>query len=83
MISERERHTFFSRDLLRYWLEPVQGNLVHLKLDSTCYWGWIPKCDFRCIHFPQLKSLELGEMTFMHDWQHEWFIPYGATLMCN
>jgi hypothetical protein len=79
-ISERERHTFFSRDLLKHWLEPVQNNLVHLKLDSTCYWGWIPKCDLRGIHFPRLKSLELGEITFTHDWQLEWIISHGATL---
>lgn len=79
-ISEPERHTFFSRDLLEYWLKPVQRNLVHLKLESICYWGWIPKCDLRGIHFPKLKSLELGEMTFTHDWQLAWIISHGETL---
>lgn len=79
-ISEPERHTFFARDLVEYWLKPVQDNLVHLKLESTCFWGWIPKCDLRSIHFPKLKSLELGEMTFTHDWQVDWIISHGATL---
>lgn len=58
----------------------MQDNLVHLKLDSTSYWGWIPKCDLRGTHFPKLKSLELGEMTFTHDWQIEWIISHGGTL---
>lgn len=53
---------------------------MHLKLTSTCYWGWIPKCDLRGIHFPKLKSLELGELTFTHDWQLEWIISHGSTL---
>ena len=79
-INDRERHEFFARDLLEYWLKPVQDNLVHLKLTSTCYWGWITKCDLRGIHFPKLKNLELGEMTFTHDWQLEWIISHGGTL---
>jgi len=79
-INERERHEFFARDLLQYWLKPVQENLVHLKLESTCYWGWVPKCDLRGVRFPHLKSLELGEMTFTHDWQLEWIISHGDTL---
>lgn len=79
-ISEPERHTFFARDLIEYWLKPVQDTLIHLRLESTCFWGWIPKCDLRSIRFPKLKSLELGEMTFTHDWQLDWIISHGATL---
>jgi hypothetical protein len=75
-----ERHTFISRDLLKYWLEPVQDKLVHLKLESTCFWGWIPKCDLRRIQFSKLESLELGEMTLMHDWQLDWIVSHGETL---
>lgn len=79
-IAIFERHKFFGNDLLEYWLKPTQHNLVHLKLYSLCYWGYLPKCDFRSLHFPQLKSLALGNMTFTHDWQVQWIISHGETL---
>lgn len=79
-IHIRERHQFFGHDLLTHWLEPVQQNLVHLKLYGNTYWGYLPKCDLRGLHFPQLKSLALGNMTFTHDWQLDWIISHGRTL---
>lgn len=79
-INEREPHAFFSRDLLKYWLEPIQGHIVDLELQSNSYWGYIPKCDLRDIHFPKLKALTLGKMTFTHDWQLEWILSHGHTL---
>lgn len=38
-IQLPELHKFFSQDLLRYWLGPVQENLVHLKLCKKLYEG--------------------------------------------
>lgn len=79
-INEYEPHAFFTRDLLEYWLKPVQDNIVHLKLESTCYWGYIPKCDLRVLRCPKLKSLSLSRMTFTHDWQRDWIASHGDTL---
>lgn len=75
-----ERHIFFGRDLLEHWLKPVQQKLVHLKLYSNCYWGYLPKCDLRGLHFPHLKSLAFGNMTFSHDWQLDWIVSHGGSL---
>ena len=75
-----ERHVFFGRDLRQYWLEPLQDKLVNLKIYSNCPWGYLPKCDLRGLHFPRLKSLSLGNMTFTHDWQLDWIISHGDTL---
>lgn len=75
-----ERHIFFGRDLRQYWLEPLQDKLVNLKIYSNCPWGYLPKCDLRGLHFPRLKTLSLGNMTFTHDWQLDWIISHGDTL---
>ena len=79
-IHLEERHRFFGKDLVEFWLAPLQQNLVHLKIYSTCYWGYLPKCDLRPLHFPRLKSLALGNMTFTHEWQLDWIISHGDTL---
>jgi hypothetical protein len=73
-----ERHIFFGRDLRQYWLEPLQGKLINLKIYSNCPWGYLPKCDLRGLHFPLLKSLSLGNMTFTHDWQLDWIISHDT-----
>jgi hypothetical protein len=79
-IEYPERHRFFGKDLIEYWLAPTQPKLVNLKLYSNCYWGYLPKCDFRPLHFPLLKSLVFGNMTFTHDWQLDWILSHGETL---
>lgn len=79
-IELPERHRFFGKDLVEFWLAPVQQNLVNLKIYSNCYWGYLPKCDLRPLHFPLLKSLAFGNMTFTHDWQLDWIVSHGKTL---
>ena len=79
-IAFPERHQFFGTDLIEFWLAPVQHNLVSLKIYSNCYWGYLPKCDLRQLHFPKLKSLAFGNMTFTHDWQLDWIISHGMNL---
>ena len=79
-IKFPERHQFFGTDLIEFWLAPVQHNLVNLKIYSNCYWGYLPKCDLRQLHFPKLKSLAFGNMTFTHDWQLDWITSHGKTL---
>ena len=79
-IEYPERHQFFGIDLIELWLAPVQQNLVNLKIYSNCYWGYLPKCDLRTLHFSKLKSLAFGNMTFTHDWQLDWIISHGRTL---
>ena len=73
-----ERHIFFGKDLRQHWLEPLQDKLVNLKIYSNCPWGYLPKCDLRGLHFPRLKSLSLGNMTFTHDWQLDWIISHDT-----
>lgn len=75
-----ERHRFFGKDLIEFWLAPLQPNLVHLKIYSNCYWGYLPRCDFRSLRFPRLNSLTFGNMTFTHDWQLDWVTSHGDTL---
>jgi len=79
-IESAQRHILFGRDLRQYWLEPLQEKLVNLKIYSNCLWGYLPKCDLRGLHFPHLKSLSLGNMTFTHDWQLDWIISHADTL---
>lgn len=36
-ISISERHEFFTYDLIKYWLKPLQAQLVHLKICTPPY----------------------------------------------
>jgi hypothetical protein len=74
-----EMHTFF-HELPSTWLKPCSENLTSLTLHAVEWWGYYPKCDFRGLHFPKLKFLELGNYTFTHDWQMEWIYSHGDTL---
>ena len=77
-----ERHNFYSGQLRRYWLQPLSdiGRLISLKLYGSIPWGYLPRCDLRGLHFPKLKSLDLGNMTFTHEWQLEWILSHGSSL---
>jgi hypothetical protein len=46
------------------WFDPVKANLTGLKLHADVDWGWVPEADFRGLHFPRLRKLELGNYTF-------------------
>jgi hypothetical protein len=72
-------HDFFP-SLGYTWLSPAAASLEHLTLYSQCYFGFFPTCDLTDIHFPRLKSLALGNYTFMHDSQLDWITSHGATL---
>lgn len=77
-----ERHDFYSHQLRKYWLQPLQeiGRLTSLKLYGSIQWGYLPKCDLRGLHFPKLKNLALGNMNFTHDWQLEWMVSHASSL---
>jgi hypothetical protein len=75
----KEMHTFF-HELPSTWLKPCSENLTSLTLHVVEWWGYYPKCDFRGLHFPRLKFLELGNYTFTHYWQMEWIYSHGDTL---
>lgn len=78
-IEKKELHDFFDTQLSQEWLSTCASNLTHLKLYAgAVYWGYIPKCTLP--HFPNLKSLSLGKMTFTHDWQLKWILSHSATL---
>lgn len=81
-IQIPERHEFYSKQLKKYWLQPLSeiGRLASLKLYGSISWGYLPKCDLRGLHFPNLRSLNLGNMTFTHEWQLEWILSHGGSL---
>ena len=79
-ITILERHTFFGRDLAKYWLQPVQDHLLHLTLYCDNYWGYAPIFNYEALHFPKLRSLALGNFTFFKDEQLHWILSHGATL---
>lgn len=70
-------HTFMT-ELPQLWLQPARENLTSLALHMDDFWGYVPKVDFRSLHFPKLKKLELGNYTFSHDWQLEWILSHQA-----
>ena len=72
-----EVHRFYGEELKKYWLQPVQSQLENLQIyGAEDYWGYYPLCDLRDIHFPRLKSLMLGQMTFYHEWQMRWILKH-------
>ncbi len=74
-------HQFFNNDVFEHWLTPTQHQLTHLTLYSLIVeFGMWPFCDLRKVHFPRLKSLSLGKITFAHDWQVEWINSHSGTL---
>ncbi|WPG97372.1 Hypothetical protein R9X50_00014700 [Acrodontium crateriforme] len=80
-ISLEEVHKFFNYDLKNHWLRPASSHLVDLKLYAAeLEWGYFPACDLRDLHFPKLRSLALGLMTFSHDWQLDWILSQAETL---
>lgn len=74
-----EPHIFLN-ELPSFWLKPPALNLQHLTLYNTIYFGFYPKLDLRGVHFPQLKTLSLGNHTFVHDSQLHWILSHSATL---
>ncbi|KAJ0417585.1 hypothetical protein BJY00DRAFT_289237 [Aspergillus carlsbadensis] len=70
----------FHSELPTFWLKPTMSTLEHLTLYSSLYIGFYPACDLRGIHFPGLKTLALGNHSFIHDSQLEWILSHGATL---
>ncbi|KAJ0426751.1 hypothetical protein BJY00DRAFT_306746 [Aspergillus carlsbadensis] len=78
-IEKEALHSFF-RSLGSTWLEPAAATLEHLTLYSDAYFGFFPPCDLTDMHFPRLKTLALGNYTFMHDSQLDWITSHGETL---
>ncbi|KAL2812760.1 hypothetical protein BJX63DRAFT_239312 [Aspergillus granulosus] len=70
----------FHSELPSFWLKPAMSNLEHFTLYSSLLIGFFPICDLRGIHFPRLKTLALGNYTFIHDSQLEWILSHGSTL---
>jgi hypothetical protein len=81
-IEISERHDFYSEQLRTFWLQPLQeiGKLTSLKVYGMIPWGYLPRCDLSGLHFPKLKSLSPGNMTFTHDWQLGWIVSHGSSL---
>ncbi|KAL4985498.1 hypothetical protein BDW68DRAFT_198825 [Aspergillus falconensis] len=77
---DRENPQKFFAELPSVWLRPCLSNLQHLTLYSSIYVGFYPKCDFRGLHFPNLKSLAFGNHAFIHDSQLDWILSHAATL---
>ncbi|KAL3457117.1 hypothetical protein BJX64DRAFT_293458 [Aspergillus heterothallicus] len=78
-IEKKALFTFFPT-LGATWLQPAAANLEHLTVYSQCYFGFFPPCDLTDVHFPRLKTLALGNYTFMDDSQLDWITSHGSTL---
>ncbi|KAI9039225.1 uncharacterized protein KD926_009859 [Aspergillus affinis] len=78
-LEHDEPHLFFS-ELPSFWLQPTLANLQHLTLYSSNYYGFYPKFDPTGLHFPQLKTLALGNHAFIHDSQLDWILSHADTL---
>ncbi|KAF2634450.1 hypothetical protein P280DRAFT_413823 [Massarina eburnea CBS 473.64] len=79
-IMKPSLHRCFNRDLSERWLKPLQQQLTHLTIYCSTFWGFFPVCDLRGVHFPNLKSLSLGNWTIVHVWQIQWLLSHGRTL---
>jgi hypothetical protein len=75
-------HRGFTHNLPDIWLKPTTNQLTHLTIHGTeCMWGVWPFTDFREIPpFARLKSLSLGNLTIVHDWQIDWILGHAPTL---
>ncbi|THY76431.1 hypothetical protein D6C93_10313, partial [Aureobasidium pullulans] len=73
-------HSFFFFELQEYWLKPIAENLVYLKLygDDEVYWGFFPACNLP--HFPKLRTMILGGISFCSEDQVDWTLEHGDTL---
>lgn len=74
-----ELHNFFA-ELPSTWLQPTLATLHHLTLYCDHYFGFWPKLDLSNIHFPLLKTLALGNYSFVQDSQLDWILSHGSTL---
>ena len=54
------------------------GSLQKLSLYSTLYWGFYPVVNLEGIHFPNLKSLTLGNFSFYDDKQLDWITSHST-----
>ena len=54
-------------ELPSLWLKPAANNLTTLVLYQTFYFGYSPKLDLRGVHFPNLRTLALGNYVFTHN----------------
>ncbi|KAL4883487.1 hypothetical protein BJY04DRAFT_216309 [Aspergillus karnatakaensis] len=79
-IEKNAVHSFFNHELSDFWLKPTLANLEHLSIYSSMYWGFFPACDITGLHFPRLKSLALGNYTFVDDRQLDWVLSHSSTL---
>ncbi|OJJ30775.1 hypothetical protein ASPWEDRAFT_117384 [Aspergillus wentii DTO 134E9] len=80
-ITDRlpEPHDFFD-EIPPLWLKPTMSTLQHLTLYYQHCFGFYPKLDLRGVHFPHLKTLALGNYTFIHDTQLDWILSHGHSL---
>jgi hypothetical protein len=70
----------FYEDFPNTWLKPASQNLESLTIHGDDCWGYMPKCDFRGLHFPKLRKLELANYSISHDWQLDWILSHTSTL---
>ena len=54
------------------------GSLQKLSLYSSLYWGFWPHVNLEGVHFPNLKSLALGNFSFYEDKQLDWIIMHST-----
>jgi len=73
-------HNFLGSELQQYWLGPIAANLEYLKLHGSkeVYWVFFPVCNLP--HFPKIKTLILGGVSFTSEKQVQWILSHASTL---
>lgn len=79
-LLDSEIHHFFNYELSNYWITPIAANLEYLKLycNKEVYWGFFPACDLPVL--PMLKTLVLGNVSFVSEKQMQWILEHAKTL---
>ncbi|RAQ42085.1 hypothetical protein AFGD_000803 [Aspergillus flavus] len=71
----------FEPYLHHQWLAPLSDHLVCLTLSFQMGWGTIPGYfDGRGLHFPRLKTLNLGNFVIGHHNQFDWVLTQSSLM---
>jgi hypothetical protein len=79
-LTYSEIHHFFNYELEKYWISPIAENLEYLKLyaNKEVYWGFFPACELPVLRM--LKTLVLGDVSFVSEKQIQWILQHANTL---
>lgn len=82
LIIPSRMHPNSSVDISYSWLKSASHNLTTLTIYGETYEDFQsrPVYDFRGVHFPNPRHLNLVNPVSLHDWQLNWILAHGNTL---